>query len=80
MNNMPNITQAQIAAVITAVVGQIVAWGWVNNDNAQLVISIGSFVLASVWKMVDAYLRGQRNKRAAVTNTAITTPTTKVTT
>jgi len=47
------------------VVGQLIAWGWVSNDNAQWVISIGTFVLAIAWKAVDAYLRGKRNEAAA---------------
>lgn len=58
----PDVTPAQIGALLVVLVGQLVAWGWVNNDNAQWIISIGSFVIAAVWKAADAYLRGKRNQ------------------
>lgn len=62
--NRPDITPAQVGALVVMVVGQLIAWGWVSNDNAQWVISIGTFVLAIAWKAVDAYLRGKRNEAA----------------
>ena len=59
---MPDITPAQIAAVLTAIVSQVVAWGWIDNNAGQRIVSVGGFALAAVWKLADAYLRGQRVK------------------
>lgn len=61
----PSITAAQIAALVTFVVGQLVAWGWITDGSAQLAVSIGSTVLAAAWKLADAYLRGQRARALA---------------
>lgn len=58
----PDITTGQIAALLTFVVGQAVAYGWITNTTAQLTVSIGSTVVAAVWKGADAYLRGSRAK------------------
>ena len=59
---MPDITPAQIGALLTAIVSQVVAWGWIDNNEGQRIVSVGGFVLAMVWKIADAYLRGQRVK------------------
>jgi len=56
----PAITQAQLAAVVTFVVGQAVAWGLLDTTDSQLAVSAGSTLLALVWKAADAYLRGKR--------------------
>lgn len=56
----PDITAGQIGALLTFVVGQAVAWGWVTNDQAQQIIAIGSIVVAAVWKLADADLRANR--------------------
>lgn len=61
----PVVTQAQIAAVITFIVTQIVAFGWVDNDQAQVLISAGGTLVAVAWKLADAFLRGSRAKAAA---------------
>lgn len=59
---MPDITQAQVMAVLKFVAGQVVAWGFINNAAGQRIVSVGSAVLAAVWIMADAYLRAQRVK------------------
>jgi hypothetical protein len=56
----PDITPAQIAAILTFVVGQAVAFGLVNQTRAQTLISVGSIIVAAAWKLADAYLRGHR--------------------
>jgi hypothetical protein len=61
---MPDITPAQIAAVLTFVVSQVVAWGWIDNNAGQRLVSVGGIVVAAVWKLADAYLRGERVKAA----------------
>jgi hypothetical protein len=60
----PDITTGQIAALLTFVIGQAVAYGWITDHTAQLAVSIGSTVLAAAWKLADAYLRGSRAKAA----------------
>lgn len=63
----PDITPAQIAAKLTLIVGQLVAWGYIGNHAGQLVVSIGSVVLACVLMLADAFIRHGRSKAAAVT-------------
>jgi hypothetical protein len=63
----PPITQGQLAAVVTFIVGQAVAWGVLDTTDSQLAVSVGSTALALVWKAADAYLRGQRARHVAQT-------------
>ena len=56
----PDVTPAQIAALVTFVVGQLVEFGWVDGSKSQTLVSVGSTLVALVWKLADAYLRGQR--------------------
>lgn len=59
--NMPDLTKAQIAAVILFIAGQSAAWsGWIGTARGQLVVGIGSAALAAAWKLADAHLRGKR--------------------
>ena len=60
----PDITAAQIGAVLTFIAGQAVAWGWITDAKAQVLVSAGSTILAAVWKLADAMLRGSRAKAA----------------
>lgn len=62
---MPKITPAPIVAVLTFVVSQAVAWGWVNNASGQRLISAGGTLIAIVLPIVEAYLRGERAKAVA---------------
>lgn len=57
---LPNITQAQILAVITFVAGQAVSFGLLNDGQQQKVVSIGSIVIAAAWKISDAVIRNGR--------------------
>lgn len=65
---MPDITPGQIAALLTFVGSQAVAYGLLSNQQEQTFISIGGIVIAAAWKIADAVLRGQRAKGMA-TNT-----------
>lgn len=60
--NVPDITPAQIAAVVGWIVAQLVAYGVLDIRYQQLAVSIGATVLGAAWKFADAYLRGQRAK------------------
>jgi hypothetical protein len=62
---MPKITPAPIVSVVTFAVSQAVAWGWVNNDAGQRLISAGGTLIALVLPIVEAYLRGERAKAVA---------------
>jgi hypothetical protein len=70
---MPKITPAPIVAVLTFVASQAVAWGWINNDAGQRLVSAGGTLIALVLPIVEAYLRGERAK-AVATNPSIVTP------
>lgn len=71
---MPDVTPAQLVAALGWIVAQAVAWGWITDTDAQLVVSVGATVIASVWKLADAYLRGKR-VTAIAANPSILTPT-----
>lgn len=70
----PDITSAQIVAVIGWIVAQAVAFGWVDSNQAQVLISAGSTLLAVALKLADAFLRGSRAKAAATAGTFATAP------
>lgn len=63
---MPDITPAQIVAVLGWIAAQAVAFGWITDMDAQLAVSVGATVIAGVLKLADAYLRGQRVAAVAV--------------
>lgn len=73
---MPDITPAQIAAFLTFVVGQAVAFGWLDQARSQVLVSAGSTIIAAAWKIADAFLRGARAK-AVASNPGIVTTATK---
>ena len=58
----PDITPAQIGAVLMFAAGQAVAWGWITDAKAQVLVSAGSIIIAAAWKLADALLRGSRAK------------------
>lgn len=60
----PVITQGQIAAVITFAVTQLVAFGWVDDNQSQVLVSAGGTLVAVAWKLADAFLRGKRAEAA----------------
>ena len=61
----PDVTQAQILAALTWVASQAVAAGWVDNNQSQHWLQLGSTIVTAVWVVADAVLRGFRNIRAA---------------
>lgn len=71
---MPDITPAQVIAALTWIAAQAVAAGWVNNDQAQHWLQLGSTIVASVWVLGDAILRGFRNIRVAAETKAGVVP------
>lgn len=64
----PDITPAQIAAVVGWIVAQLVAYNVLDARYQQLAFSVGATVLAAAWKIADAHLRGKRALAQAITN------------
>jgi len=62
---LPDITPAQVMAVIIFAVTQAVAWGWMSDATSQKILAICGTVVAAVLKVVDAYLRSSRVKALA---------------
>lgn len=58
----PDITPAQVAALVGWIVTQAVAFGYLDGRFEQLAVSIGATFLFAAWKLADAYLRGSRAK------------------
>lgn len=56
----PDITTAQIAAVVGWVVAQAVAYGVLPTAYSQVAVSAGATIVAAAWKLADAHLRGKR--------------------
>jgi len=77
---MPDLTPAQLVAALTWVVAQAVAFGYLDTQRSQLVLSVGSTVIAAAWKIADAIIRNGRAKAMAVKATAPEPPVTTVTT
>lgn len=67
--HMPDITPAQLVAALTWVGSQAVAAGWVNNDQAQHWVQLGSTIITAAWLIGDAILRGARNVGNAAKHT-----------
>lgn len=62
----PDITPAQIAAVVGWAVAQAVAYGWLSTEQSQVIMSAGATILAAAWKIADAFLRAKRNQAHAI--------------
>ena len=72
--SMPDITPAQIAAVVGWAVAQLVAFGLVDASREQLLVSVGSTVLAAAWKLADGYLRAHRALAGAQSPNSLNLP------
>lgn len=67
---MPDITPGQIAALLTFIGSQAVAYGLIDASKEQTLISVGGIIIAAVWKIADALLRGKRAVANAATGPA----------
>lgn len=56
----PNVTAAQILAIITGVVGFLVGFGLVDNNHAQILIGAASTVIPAVIVLADSIIRHGR--------------------
>lgn len=62
---LPDVTTAQILAVVTFVVGQLVAYGLLDDETSKVALSAAAAIVPAVWQLADAMLRGSRNKARA---------------
>jgi hypothetical protein len=60
----PDITAAQVLAFATWAASQAVAFGWINDNQSQVLLSAGATAVAAAWKIADAFLRGKRADNA----------------
>lgn len=56
----PDVTLAQFLALLTFIVSEALAAGWVDGHTSKLIIGIGGIVVPAAWKLADAHLRGKR--------------------
>jgi len=63
--NMPDITVAQIAGVLGWIAAQLVAFGLLDAQKSQVLVSGGATIIAAVLKLSDALIRNGRAKVAA---------------
>lgn len=56
----PDTTIAQIVSLIGAVVGLVVAFGFVDEATAQAVIAAASVIVPSVYMLADSIIRQGR--------------------
>lgn len=56
----PDITPAQIAAGITAIAAQAVAWGWIKDTTGQNLVAVAGIILPTAWAFADAHIRHGR--------------------
>lgn len=61
----PSITPAQIAALLTALGGQAVAFGLLTGTREQTIVSAATAAVAIVWKLADAIIRHGRSRALA---------------
>jgi hypothetical protein len=66
---MPDVTPAQLVAVVGWIVSQAVAYGWLDTRYSQIVLSAGSTILFAAWKLADAVIRNGRAKALAANPT-----------
>ena len=62
---LPDVTPAQLLALVTLAAGQAVAWGWIGKGTSALLVSITTAVLAAVWHIADAVIRHGRSRALA---------------
>lgn len=70
---MPDVTPAQTVAVVSWIVAQAVAFGYLDIRYQQVAVSAGATVLAAVWKLADAWIRNGR-AHAVAANPSLVVP------
>lgn len=62
---MPDVTPAQIMAIVTFVASQAVAYGAISSQTEAVVLSVAGTVVAAALKIADAIIRNGRAQVAA---------------
>ncbi|MBA2724516.1 MAG: hypothetical protein H0U53_00870 [Actinobacteria bacterium] len=74
----PNVTQIQILALVTSVLGLVVALGLIDNDQSQLILGVASTALPIVFTVADMFIRTTRAKNAdAIARAKLAAPQTE---
>lgn len=56
----PDITPAQVLALVTFVVGELVSNLWINSHTGKMVTDIAAIVVPVAWILADAHIRHGR--------------------
>jgi hypothetical protein len=56
----PDVTLAQLASLLTFIVSQAVAWGWIHDAQGQRAVAIGGILLPIAWHFADSIIRHGR--------------------
>lgn len=62
----PDITPAQIIAVVTSLVGLFVSQGLIDNNLSQLIVGMASILVPFGWLVADAIIRHGRSRALGV--------------
>jgi uncharacterized membrane protein len=62
----PDITPAQVIAVITSLVGLFVSQGFIDNNLSQLIVGVASIIVPFGWLVADAMIRHGRSRALGV--------------
>jgi hypothetical protein len=58
----PNVTPAQVGALVTAIGGQAVAFGLLSGTREQTIVAITTAAIGVAWKLADAIIRNGRSR------------------
>lgn len=62
-----HVTLGQTLAAITFIVGQVVAYGWLDTTKSQLVLSGATAIVTAAWQLADSLIQSSHvQARAAV--------------
>lgn len=61
----PDLTPAQLLAFVTWAVAQLVAFGVVDDETRQIMLSGAGTILPAVWAFADAIIRHGRSRAIA---------------
>jgi hypothetical protein len=56
----PDVTMAQLIAAVAWLAMQLVGMGLIDENTSQLLVQVGSTVVAGVWVIADAIIRNGR--------------------
>lgn len=56
----PDVTVAQLAALLTFIVSQAVAWGWIHDASGQKIVALGGIAIPVALHFADSIIRHGR--------------------